>query len=585
MNKSNKKPNIVFILTDDQGYGELGCSGNPIIQTPNIDKFHKESVRLTNFHVGPTCAPSRAGLMTGHYANSTGVWHTIGGRSLLRSDEWSLASALKEDGYQTGIFGKWHLGDAHPYRPEERGFGKAVVHGGGGISQTPDYWGNDYFDDTYYVNGKPKKFVGYCTEVWFNEGLNFIEANKDRPFFCYIATNAPHGPFNVNKKYYELYKGQVPDKRARFYGMITNIDENFAVLRKKLREWDLEDNTILIFMTDNGTSTGCIVDKQQFVVNGYNAGMRGKKGSEYDGGHRVPFFLRWPESKLIHGTDINELTANVDFMPTLLDLCNIPVKAGRSFHGKSIVPLLSGKNESWQDRVMVTDSQRVTNPVKWRKSSVMTNRWRLINGKELYDIDTDPEQRHDISDRHPDVVKELRRGYKKWWKIVSKQFDQEIPISFDVNGKETFITCHDWRNEDSSCPWHQGLIRQGMEENGYWEVKVEDSGEYEIELRRWPKEAGHSLNAGIERDDIEWRKEFISEDSWNFYTGGRALPLERAKIKIGNQKYTKEIDEGAKAVTFNVKLQEGSYHLQTWLTDGSDFEIGAYYIYVREINK
>lgn len=211
---------------------------------------------LPIFHVGPTCAPTRASLMTGHYANSTGVWHTIGGRSLLRKNEWTLASAYKENGYRTAIFGKWHLGDSYPYRPQDRGFETTIVHGGGGISQVPDYWGNDYFDDSYYVNGEPRKFEGYCTDVFFDQALQYIEANKEQPFFCYISTNAPHAPFNVEEKYFNLYKDQVPDTRARFYGMITNIDENFGRLREKLIELELEKNTIVIFMTDNGTVGG-----------------------------------------------------------------------------------------------------------------------------------------------------------------------------------------------------------------------------------------------------------------------------------------------------------------------------------------
>ena len=261
-----EKPNIVFVLTDDQGYGDLGCMGNEIIQTPHIDAFYDISVRLTDFHVGPTCAPTRAGLMTGHYANSTGVWHTIGGRSLLRKNEWSLADALKEAGYATGIFGKWHLGDEAPYRPQDRGFDEVVIHGGGGISQTPDHWGNDYFDDTYRVGEGLKKFSGYCTDVFFEEGIKFIEKNRDRPFICFLPTNAPHSPYNVDKKYSSPYKGKVPEPRDRFYGMISNIDENFGRLRARLQELDLEQNTILIFMTDNGSSCGTSIDEQGYVI-------------------------------------------------------------------------------------------------------------------------------------------------------------------------------------------------------------------------------------------------------------------------------------------------------------------------------
>ena len=302
------RPNVVLVLTDDQGYGDLGCHGNPIVKTPNLDRFHGDSVRLTDYHVGPTCSPTRAGLLTGHYANSTGVWHTTGGRSLLRKDEYTMANMFADAGYRTGMFGKWHLGDSYPFRPEDRGFQEVVRHGGGGVGNTPDYWGNDYFDDTYCANGVWTHYAGYCTDVWFNLGLDFIERHRDEPFFCYITTNAPHLPHIVDPQYTEPYLPPVSpnESRARYYGMLANIDENFGVLRDRLRQWGLEDNTVLIFMTDNGSAGGVDVDAEQLVTSGHNAGMRGKKGSQYDGGHRVPLLMRWPTGGLDSGRDVGE---------------------------------------------------------------------------------------------------------------------------------------------------------------------------------------------------------------------------------------------------------------------------------------
>lgn len=576
------QPNVVFVITDDQGYGDLGCHGNPVIRTPNLDAFHSESVRLTNYHVGPTCAPTRSGIMTGHYANSTGVWHTIGGRSLLRKNEWTLPTALRDAGYRTGIFGKWHLGDAYPYRPHDRGFEVSIVHGGGGISQTPDYWGNDYFDDTYFVNGEPEKFEGYCTDVWFEEGMKFIEENKDRPFFAYIPTNAPHGPYNVENKYSELYHDSCPESRARFYGMITNIDENFGKLRARLKELDLEDNTILVFMTDNGSSGASRLDGNAFAIDGFNAGLRGLKGSPYDGGHRVPYFIRWPNEKVDGGQDVTRLTANVDFMPTILDLCGVEVPAERTFHGQSLKQLLHGDEKGWPARTMVTDSQRLTNPVKWRLSSVMTDRWRLVNGRELHDINEDREQRHDLAEQHPDVVEELRGEYEKWWEIVSTQFEEEIPISIGAEpARETLLTGHDWRNGECDCPWNQSHIRSGHECNGYWEIEIEQEGDYEFELRRWPKESGHAVTAGIDGDDIEWRRDAIPESASGIYTGGRAMPLTNASLKIGEQEQSLELAEAATCATFRMHLEPGPAHLQTTMSNAEGLSVGAYYINVR----
>jgi arylsulfatase A-like enzyme len=196
-----QKPNVILILTDDQGYGDLACHGNSFIKTPNLDKLHAGSVRFTDYHVATTCAPTRAGLMTGKNCNKVGAWHTIIGRELLRKEEVTMAEIFKKAGYVTGIFGKWHLGDNYPFRPQDRGFDEVLIHGGGGVTQTPDYWNNDYFDDTYFYNGKPQKYNGYCTDVWFSEATKFISKHKKQPFFCYLATNAPHSPFNITDKY------------------------------------------------------------------------------------------------------------------------------------------------------------------------------------------------------------------------------------------------------------------------------------------------------------------------------------------------------------------------------------------------
>jgi arylsulfatase A-like enzyme len=566
----SERPNVVFVITDDQGYGDLGCHGNPIIETPNLDELHSESIRLANFHVGPTCAPTRAGIMTGRYCNCTGVWHTIMGRSLLRANEVTMGDVFRTNGYRTGLFGKWHLGDNYPFRPQDRGFEVALYHGGGGVSQTPDYWGNDYFDDTYMRNGKPEAFTGYCTDVWFSQAMRFIEENRDRPFFCYLSTNAPHGPYNVADSYSDPYRGKVPDYRANFYGMITNIDDNMARLRIKLKELGIEDNTILIFMTDNGTSGGCSLDKGQFVKEGYNAGMRGMKGSEYDGGHRTPLFMHWPAGGFTEGRDVNQLTANIDVLPTLIDLCGIRKPEDVEFHGVSLKSLLTGQDSKWPDRVVVTDSQRVEYPIKWRKSAVMTDRWRLVNGAELYDIQADPGQRSDVAKDHPDVIQELREHYEEWWNIVSATFDDPCPIVIgSEHEKISRITTHDWHGEQ--CAWNQGQIRQGLECNGYWIVQIAESGEYEFELRRWSREEDRAMTHGIPGEITDW------------YHGGRAIDFRKARIRIEDQEQEKGIEPEAKGVKFTFNLKAGTTRLQTSLTDADGVSIGAYYVYARKL--
>ena len=296
-----ERPNVIIVMTDDQGYGDLGCHGNPILKTPELDRLHAESVRFTDFHVSPFCTPTRAALMTGNHPAVTGAYRTSSGRSLMHPDEKTIANLFVDAGYATGMVGKWHLGDNAPHRPQDRGFQDVVWHRAGGVGQAPDYWGNDYFDDTYERNGKYEKFEGYCTDVWYREGIRFIKENKDQPFLLYLALNAPHGPYIVGKEWAAPYAKNRKVTNANFYGMIANIDHNMGLLRKSLDELGLTENTILIFMTDNGTASGAkFKGLDSLPLRGYNAGMRGKKSSVYEGGHRVPFFIHWPKGCLLY---------------------------------------------------------------------------------------------------------------------------------------------------------------------------------------------------------------------------------------------------------------------------------------------
>jgi arylsulfatase A-like enzyme len=546
-----KRPNVVLVMTDDQGYGDLGCHGNNIIVTPNLDELYAQSIRLTDFHVDPTCSPTRSALLTGHYSSRTGVWHTIMGRSLLDRDEITMADVFSANGYHTGIFGKWHLGDNYPYRPQDRGFDEVLTHGGGGVGQGPDYWGNDYFDDKYFHDGKAKKFEGYCTDVWFDGALKFIEANKDRPFFCYMPTNAPHGPYNVADKYSRPYRDKgVKPNQANFYGMITNIDENMGRLMRSLKELRLEQNTILIFMTDNGTSGS------------YTVGMRGKKGSEYEGGHRVPFFIRWPAGELKGPCDVERLSAHIDVLPTLMDLCDLEKPAGVKFDGTSLTPLLKSDARDWHDRTLLVHSQRIEHPEKWRKSAVMTQRWRLINGKELYDIQADPSQKNDIAGTNPDIVEKLRRSYEKWWIDLSPAFDKYCCIVIGSNKQNpTRLMSHDWHGP--RVPWSQGAVRNGMPANGFWAVEIERDGRYEFELRRWPREVDAPINAAI--------------------AGGKAIAATKARLKIADEDLTGPIPLNAHCVRFRVELKTGKTRLQTWFTNENGTSRGAYYVYAKRL--
>ncbi|MCS7237111.1 MAG: arylsulfatase [Thermoguttaceae bacterium] len=547
------RPNVIVIITDDQGYGDIGAHGNTMIKTPELDRLWAESVRLVDFHVDPTCTPTRAALMTGRYSIRSGSRHTIMGRSLMHPDEVTLAQLFRAAGYRTGLFGKWHLGDNYPLRPQDRGFEVAVYHKGGGVGQGPDWWGNDYFDDVYFRNGIPERFSGYCTDVWFREALRFIEQHRQERFFCWIATNAPHAPYLVDEKYWLPYaeKG-VPEPMARFYGMITNIDENIGRLRAELRSWGLEENTLLIFLTDNGTAAGVAPQAGPNQWRGFNAGMRGQKGSEYDGGHRVPCFLYWPAGGLKGGRDITELTAHIDLLPTLMELCGLDRPQGPPLDGKSLVPLLYGKNEDWPERILFVHSQRGYTVQKWHQTAVMTKRWRLVNGKELYDMESDPGQQYNVADKYPEVVAKLSAAYEEWWQSIQPAFDPPVAIHIGSPAENpTVLMSHDWLVEDvKACPWNQQLVADNLRSSGPWAVMVERPGRYRFELYRWPK---HLMRP----------------------TGCR-----RARIKIGEKVAEKEIDPQAPAAVFELELPAGRTLLQTWLTPPDGPEFGAYFVWV-----
>lgn len=569
------QPNVVFVITDDQGYGDLSSHGNPVLKTPSLDALRETSIRLTDYHVSPTCAPTRGALMSGHFTNRAGPWHTIRGRSFLRQTSTTWGDIFSEGGYATGMFGKWHLGDNYPYRPEDRGFKEVVRHGGGGVGQTPDYWDNSYFDDTYFHNGEPQSYKGYCTDVYFREAKRFIEESVEagKPFLAYISTNAPHGPYHCPEKYWKPYLAQgLTERQAIFFGMIANIDENVGALRQWLRNEGLEKDTIFIFTTDNGTASGREI---------FNAQMRGQKGSEYEGGHRVPFFLSWPSGGLNSARDIDQLTAHVDILPTFIDLCGLKAPMDYAFDGRSLVSLLYDLPVPWSDRALVTDSQRVIDPIKWRKSAVMTEQWRLVNGKELYHIKRDPSQKNNLAAKRPRVVETLRHEYDKWWDSISPGFavHERMVVGNDAENP-AHLTGHDWlANSDSASPWHQGKIRAAKPSEGGWAIRVEQSATYVISLRRWPRELSHPINADLAPGAAVPGLNAFRE------TPGKGLGATKATLKIGNLTRTKPIADDAEEIRFTLELEEDDYLLEgIFHSDNeSGMRIGAYYAVIERL--
>ena len=547
------KPNVIIIITDDQGYGEIAAHGNPVIKTPILDKLHSESIRLTNFHVDPTCSPTRAALLTGRYSTRTGVWHTINGRSLMNPKELTMAEVFKSNGYTTAMIGKWHLGDNYPFRPQDQGFEHTIQHLGGGIGNGADYWENDYSDDTYLTNGEWKKYEGYCTDVWFREASRYVEKKRDKPFFLYLATNAPHSPHNVSDAYAKPYRDAgIPDELAKYYGMITNIDENLGRFRKKLTDLGLAENTLLIFMTDNGTSAGYIDEKAKYPY--FNAGMRGWKGSAWDGGHRVPCFWHWPKGNLTGGRDATELSAHIDVLPTLVNLLELKKPEGPIVDGLPLTQPLQGvQEEIWPDRTLFVHVQRAFLPPKWDNSACMNQKWRLVDGKQLYDIQADPGQKTDIAADQPKVVEKLRSDYEAWW--ASLKTDMEQTSRFHIGSEENPMTLmsHDWLMPTGQAAWNQKHVLRGDLINGPWAVDVKKAGEYEITLYRWPS--------------------YLE----------KAMDCVKARLTIGDFDNSQVIEKFAIKATFRVKLEAGPAMLKTWLTRADEKEHGAYFVEVRRM--
>ena len=574
------RPNVILIMTDDQGYGDLACHGNPIIKTPNLDKLHAQSIRFTDFHVNAFCSPTRAALMTARMSDRTGVRTTIYSRNHLPRAETTMAEFFKATGYRTGHFGKWHLGRNYPYRPIDRGFDRWVGHGDGGTGTSSDYWGNDKMNDTYWRNGKWQKFSGFCTDIYFDEAMNFIEGTKDKPFFIYLATNVPHRPWHVLKKWRKQYKDSgLDDRTIDFFATISRFDENLGRLRKFLDEKKLNENTILIFLTDNGTAGGHKV---------FNAGMRRRKGSVYEGGHRVPCFIHWPAGGYNKPLDVKGLANHFDLLPTLIDLCSLktPSRGHKKFDGKSLVHLINNPASQFEDRTVFMHSQNVMEkPVNWLNSLVMTPKWRLIDGKKLYDIKSDPGQNHDIADKHPNVVAGLRKRYEKYWNqidLASNPYPR--PIIGSKHEKETALVPDAWivDKQKGGYTWNQPHVLSAVNQSGFWPVEISQKGTYRFEVRRWPKELNHPITASLppaENADIFIRGNPVK------LPGGKAIPAQKVELVIAAKTLQKPITKTDTKASFDVNLPAGPAKVRAWLIDDKNNKHGAYYIYATLLPK
>ena len=562
---AQNKPNVIVIMSDDMG-NNLESVGNPWLKTPNVDRLHNQSVRLTNFHQAIMCTPSRTAMMTGKYSLRTGAWRTSVGRSHMRTEETTMAEVFKENGYATGQFGKWHLGDVWPFRASDQGFDESVNFKCGGISQISDYWGNDYFDDTYYHNNKPQKYKGYCTDVFFSETMRFIKETKDeKPFMIYLAPNVAHLPAIVADKYSKPWEDKGHSKKQSiFYGMVTNLDENMGRLMHFLDAEGIADNTIIVFTTDDGTAGyAAQFDKQGWPLkDGFNMGQRGGKGAAYEGGHRVFSYVKWTDGKLKAGTEMGQLTSVMDVFPTVMDLCEIKSNKLSSIDGVSFKDGLYGKPiKGNKERTICLSKLVPEKPLNFKRNKycVIEKDWRYVNRKELYNVKNDREQRNNLYDSHPDIVAKMEEKLQSFLKENAQ--DRETPVRFvlgDENHKKIDLTTQDvWGNS----VFTQGQVEKHQAGSGPWKVQFKNSGKYQITLSRYPLHTGYAFSRN--------KGKKVSP-----FTANEAI------LKVAGKEYKKTINAADSQVTFDVDVDACKTDLETMIASEEGLTIPAYYVTV-----
>ena len=488
-NLETKSPNVIIVITDDQGYGDIGYNGNPHLITPNLDKFAGESMRFNNFNVSPVCAPTRSSLLTGRYSLRTGVTDTYNGGAIMSSNEITLAEIFNENNYKTGIFGKWHLGDNYPSRPSDQGFQESLIHLSGGIGQVGDFTNyykgsTSYYDPILWLNNKQEKYNGYCSDIFTDEAINFIEDNKDNQFFCYLSFNAPHTPLQVPEKYYQMYKDIDPTNingeslemtekdildAKKIYGMVTNIDENFGKLINKLDELNIKENTIVIFMTDNGPQ------QPRYVSN-----LKGLKSQVYNGGIKVPFYLNFPK---IHneGIDLNFFSAHIDLLPTIAKLCDLPIPNDRKIDGID----LFDNNINKKERDFFSYWTRKS-PELYKNISLNAGSYKLVGNTnynsgieefELYNLEIDPNESENLIIKEKPIALEMKLRMDEIYNelISSKNLIDKPRINIGtINENPTFLN----RNDASG---QRGIWSQN-EVFGFWKVRIE-AGAYDFKFK------------------------------------------------------------------------------------------------------
>ena len=497
---------------------------------------------------------------------------TFKGRDAISHTSSTIADIFKENGYSTAIFGKWHLGDNYPVRPTDCGFDYAVHHSSVGVGELSDYWGNNYFDDIYPVNNEPKQFKGYCIDVWFDQAIKHIKKVRQDPFFIYLPTYAPHVPLIVADKYKIPYD-QLEDSEiqsASYLGMIANIDVNFGKLDQFLKDSGLAENTLLIFLTDNGTQYGFSLDKKL----GYNKGFRSNKSNKEEGGHRVPFIVRLPKAGVENRHEVDILTAHIDIIPTLAGLCNLELPQNTVFDGLDYSQAILGKPFEKPDRtVFIHHRQDWKAPLDVEDTCLMKNQWRLINGNDLYDIEKDPMQKTNIIQNHQALVYELLKENDKFLNF-SKQLDEYKNLPVAIAGtpfqKEIKLTIQHAIGEGGGT-WKSEHVAAGVKNpNNKYALEISKAGRYRISCRRWPKECPGAI-LGVPSSNPKNQFKY------------RTVSPEKVRLEIFDKVYKSDVSIDHRSMDFVLDLPAGKTMLQTDFVEG-DKTYGVYYNYIEKVS-
>jgi len=543
-----QQPNVLLILTDNQSYYELSCNGHKMIRTPNIDKVANEGVVFDNFYASPFCSPSRAEILTGRHALRYGIHNTVGGVSILPVSEPLIADMLKEAGYTSGVFGKWHLGNEYPYNPIYRGFDESFIHDGGGIGQFPDYYGNTHIDASYNHNGTVISSKGFSSDVLFNEAQKFIAENKDNPFFCFVSTPATHGPWQAHPNKLKELKArgiEGSDKDMALYSMIENIDDNVGRILHELDSLELSKNTLVIIATDQGM-------RYRGMENPPEVNNHGLPDDVLDFRHKVFCMMQYPKLQQ-KPVKTNALTSIMDIPATIVDVCGLQVPA--NMDGRSLVPLMAGKKDWDDDRTIIVQCPRNRKRTKYKNASVKTRKWRLLNGKFLFDAIDDPWLLNDVAAAHPHTVDSLNAIYNEFWNSLPTPPLLARHFLGAENSPEIRLNAMDWYKGNS--PHTQSQI-SSTKNNGSWPVTIEKSGTYQFELRTFPREHPQIIQA------------------------------QKATLKIGDKTVSQKINSEIEKVIFNIDLKKGEYDLITYLATTTDIGkkqiYSANFVYIKTIN-